>query len=342
MNFLKENKAQSILRNTKLAADLTKLYIEGVPLDSWAGLVKLSRTGKANEYLEVGGVINGTYTVDGVTYDYPWIVMDFRDVELEDGSKYKNVPIIQAQYPGHEKVIFDEKEYYEATEITALPNWCYVAIDNKKPVILDLSVGSIIPYSEHEKIYKTEWNSINAVVVGENNWARSYCRQYMNNTGIGWARKTHETDILPSNAETKIGMLSYLPENMTEVLHPIKIKTKASNYMGNNINITYDKFWLASLSEMNFFSKTYISSDDGSPWDYYKDITNSETSINISKNNEYMKRYSVNFRDVPQAWWVRSTVLISYGQMYIDEQGSTNVFNTPNLENAVLPCCAII
>lgn len=70
-------------------------------LNSWDGLVELSKSGYADKVLDVGGTISGTYTADGVTYDYPWIIMDFRTVELENGTTYDNVPILQSQYSTH-------------------------------------------------------------------------------------------------------------------------------------------------------------------------------------------------------------------------------------------------
>lgn len=81
----------------------TSTWHEGsVDLTSWNDLVLIGRSGNAPAYMEIGGTISGTYTLlDGTTYDYPWIIVDFQTVELEDGSTYDNVPILEAKYTGH-------------------------------------------------------------------------------------------------------------------------------------------------------------------------------------------------------------------------------------------------
>lgn len=85
-------------------SDPTQTHYDDVELNTWEDLVMIGRSGSAPHYLEIGGTINGTYTVNGTTYDYPWTIVDFRTVELENGSTYDNVPILEAKYTGHASV----------------------------------------------------------------------------------------------------------------------------------------------------------------------------------------------------------------------------------------------
>lgn len=310
-------------------------------LSTWASLFKLSRMGIAKRYLKIGDVIQApsTYTVGANTYACPWLVMDFRTVETEDGTAYQNVPIIQMQCTTHENCEFDPAEKTEATEETAQDGYYYVGFNGTNYTVLSLSTGATIPYGDYTTVYKTLWNSKNAVQYGLNNWKLSWARQYLNHSGTGWAEKQHSCDVLPSNASNITGFMSYMPQELVSELHPIKVVTKQSNYVGAGTDTTYDRFWLASISEMNMKNGN-ASVDDGEPWGYYKTLFDSTEKVNTGKH-DVMKRYSVSNTTSAQGWWCRSAYLGSMYEWLVSYSGNVDYYR-PTYSIRLLPACALV
>lgn len=240
---------------------------------SWAQLVALGRSGNASNVLNVGDEIPGTYTLNGVDLDYPWIVMDFLTVELENGDTFNNVPIMQAKYLAHETVQFDPKEEFIATEETAQSGYYYIGNSGSSYTKLTLSTGNTIPYENYTNVYKTRWNSQYPAQYGEPCWARSNLRQYLNSSGTNYWVAQHDCDVAPTTIRT--GFKSYMPAAMLAALHPIKIQTKRNSYMGGTTDTTYDLFWIAGRTQRNFQN----SNNDGAAWQYYKDLLNSDTLV---------------------------------------------------------------
>lgn len=131
-------------------------------------------------------------------------------------------------YCNHENVVFDQPELVEPTEETALADLYYFGKTGNTWTSLNLSEGDTIPYGDYDNIYVSPWNSQNAIRYGNSTWAYSWARQYLNHKGPGseWAVKQHDYDILPTNAETVDGFLTYLEDEMTSQLHPIKLQTR--------------------------------------------------------------------------------------------------------------------
>lgn len=321
-------------------SDPTQTHYDDVELNTWEDLVMIGRSGSAPHYLEIGGIINGTYTLtNGTTYDYPWIIVDFQTVELEDGSTYDNVPILQAQYTGHEAVQFDAPEETIATETTAQAGYYYVGCSGSTYTLLSLSTGDTIPYSDYTTaVYKTLWNNKNSVQYGNNAWALSGLRQYLNNSGTGWWTAQHDCDVAPSISLN--GFMTYMPSEMANALTPIKRTTTRANYMSNVVDTTYDKFWIASCSEMNIATSSNIA-NDGSPWAYYKQILDSDTPVSIG-TYAAMIRYSCSATTSAQYWWSRSASLSGNTERYIYSSGSLINGTSPYGSCRVLPCTALV
>jgi len=111
VDFITESRAQSMLSDLQALKIYTDLWFAKDNMNTWEWLVYASRKGYADKILTVGQEIPSTYTLtDGTVYDYPWIVMDFQTVELQDGSTFNNIPILQAKYTNHEDVVFDAAE----------------------------------------------------------------------------------------------------------------------------------------------------------------------------------------------------------------------------------------
>ena len=339
IDFMTEATAQDILGNLRLANAYTKIYLEGLEIESWAALVEIAKSGKANTIMSVGDTITSTYTVGANEYTNTWLVLGFRDVELENGDEYENVPIIGMQYTTHENCVFDAKEETEATEETAQEGFYYCGYDGTNYTMLNLSTGDAIPYGSYTKVYKTLWNSASPIRYGLNNWKYSFARQYLNNSGTGWATPQHACDVLPANAASMTGFKSFMPADMIAALHPIKITTKQCNYMGSGLDTTYDMFWLLSISEMNMKNGN-ASPDDGEPLAYYKELSESETKKDTGTYS-WMIRYAVNATTSAQHWWTRSANLGHMNEWNVYSSGYVHNSN-PYLGYRLLPACALI
>lgn len=309
--------------------------------DTWEKMVQVAKTGRANEYFNVGDVINDTYTIGTTEYANPWIVADFQTVELEDGTTYDNVPILLMEYLTHDTVIFDAPKQTEATEETATAGHYYYGYVAKGTVYtaLNLSVGDTIPYGDYDKVFVTLWNSVNAIRYGTNSWKYSCARQYLNSSGTGWWQPTHECDVMPSGYDTKVGFQSFISSDLVNAIHPIKITTKESNYMGGGIDYTYDKFWMPSHHEMNV-KNANISTVDGTPFQYYKELLESEETV-ASETYEVLKKYQVNATTSAQWYWVRSAWLGGYYEGSVYSSGAVQG-NRPYGAYRLAVACAII
>ena len=341
IDFITEGGAQALLDNIKDVTKWTRLWLgqgwEGDP--DWPLFVQLCRKGVGPKLFKIGDEIPSTYTLtNGTVYDYPWIVVDFQTVELENGVKYDNIPILQAKYTNHEQVQFDCYERVVATEETAQDGYYYIGYTSSYTA-LNLSTGDTIPYEDYTTIYKSLWNSVYPAGYGNSAWALSYLRQYLNNSGTGYWTAQHACDSAPTTQRT--GFLTYMPAEMVNALTPIKRTTTRANYMSNVVDTTYDKFWIASHSEMNFATSSSIA-NDGSPWAYYKQILNSDTPVSTG-TYAAMIRYACNVTTSANNWWSRSANLSGFTERLILSSGltSSNSYNPVN-SNYVLPCTALV
>ena len=148
-----------------------------------------------------------------------------------------------------------------------------------------------------------------------NRWKYSNLRQWLNSSGANWFSPAYDTDVLITfdnpmdyislmrNSDST-GFLSCLPEDLVEVIQPIKIQTQAF-FNENNfdesieepdiindvyVDITYDKFFIPSLEEMNikpsdndgYSSGTKLYANDGvegTAWEYYINKFGSQSRI---------------------------------------------------------------
>lgn len=309
--------------------------------DTWAKMVQVSRDGAARDFFQVGDVINDTYTIGITEYTNPWIVADFQTVELQDGTTYDDVPILLMEYLPHDSVVFDTPEQTEATGETATAGHYYYGYTAEGTVYtaLNLNVGDTIPYGDYDKVFVTLWNSVNAIRYGTNSWKYSCARQYLNNSGTGWWQPTHECDVMPSGYDTKLGFQSYISSDLVNAIHSIKITTKESNYMGGGIDYTYDKFWMPSHNEMNLKNGN-ISTVDGTPFQYYKELLESEETV-ASGTYKVLKKYLVNNTTSAQWYWVRSAWLGYQNEGGVYYAGGAG-HGTPGNAHRPAVACAII
>ena len=129
-----------------------------------------------------------------------------------------------------------------------------------------------------------------------NRWKYSQLRKWLNSSGDDWFSSSYAADILSphENSYTDSGVkgfLSCLPSAIVEAMLPVKVVTQAffddynqdsaiddPDYIdGHDVDVTYDKVFIPSLSEMGF---TYSDEEflpnnslEGTVWDYYSNFT---------------------------------------------------------------------
>ena len=142
-------------------------------------------------------------------------------------------------------------------------------------------------------------NSMQEAGYGWNRWKYSAARQWLNSTqpkGKWWA-KQDDWDIAPAQLAQKDGFLCGMPAEMLAVLKTVKVTTLANTVNDGGVtDITYDKVFLASMSQMN----ANMSKEEGAVHEYWQRRTKSKTPIEPWKQYPFMIRYSAANHTSPQ------------------------------------------
>lgn len=148
-------------------------------------------------------------------------------------------------------------------------------------------------------------NSMQEAGYGWNRWKYSAARQWLNSTqpkGKWWA-KQDDWDIAPAQLAQKDGFLCGMPAEMLAVLKTVKVTTLANTVNDGGVtDITYDKVFLASMSQMN----VNMSKEEGAVHEYWQRRTKSKTPIEPWKKYPFMIRYSAANHTSPQHVFSRS------------------------------------
>lgn len=148
-------------------------------------------------------------------------------------------------------------------------------------------------------------NSMQEAGYGWNRWKYSAARQWLNSTqpkGKWWA-KQDDWDIAPAQLAQKDGFLCGMPAEMLAVLKTVKVTTLANTVNDGGVtDITYDKVFLASMSQMN----VNMSKEEGAVHEYWQRRTKSKTPIEPWKKYPFMIRYSAANHTSPQYVFSRS------------------------------------
>lgn len=164
-------------------------------------------------------------------------------------------------------------------------------------------------------------NSMQEAGYGWNRWKYSATRQWLNSTqpkGKWWA-KQDDWDIAPAQLAQKDGFLCGMPAEMLAVLKTVKVTTLANTVNDGGVtDITYDKVFLASMSQMN----VNMSKEEGVVHEYWQRRTKSKTPIEPWKKYPFMIRYSAANHTSPQYVFSRSANRGSaYYVMYVYADG---------------------
>lgn len=169
-------------------------------------------------------------------------------------------------------------------------------------------------------------NSMQESAYGWNRWKYSAARQWLNSTQPKgkWWTKQDDWDIAPSQLATKDGFLCGMPADMLAALKTVKVTTLANTVNDGGVtDITYDRVFLASMSQMN----VNMSKEEGAVHEYWQRRTNSKTPIEPWKTYPIMIRYSAANHTSPQGVFSRSASRgNAYYVMYVSTSG--NVIST--------------
>jgi hypothetical protein len=185
----------------------------------------------------------------------------------------------------------------------------------------------------------TNLNFIGNARFGNNNYSESAIRQFLNSdksTGYVWKSQSI-FDRPPSwNADTA-GFMKDIDNDFLAVVgtsnkSTISIDDTASEASSVTLN---DKFFLLSRSEV--YGGNEISTvDDGSPYPYYSDYSDSSTAGIGSDTNRVKYR-----NGIAQVWWLRTPILSSKNVRLVNASGRvTN--SVANSKYGVVPACCII
>lgn len=148
-------------------------------------------------------------------------------------------------------------------------------------------------------------NSMQEAGYGWNRWKYSAARQWLNSDQPKgkWWTKQDDWDVAPSQLATKDGFLCGMPAEMLAVLKTVKVTTLANTVNDGGVtDITYDKVFLASMSQMN----VDMSKEEGAVHEYWQRRTKSKTPIEPWKRYPFMIRYSAANHTSPQYVFSRS------------------------------------
>ena len=167
-------------------------------------------------------------------------------------------------------------------------------------------------------------NSMQEAAYGWNRWKYSAARQWLNSEqpkGKWWV-KQDEWDVAPSQLATKDGFLRGMPAEMLKVLKKIKVVTLANTVQDGGVtDITYDRVFLASMSQMN----VNMSKEEGTVHEYWKRRTESAKAIEPWKTYPNMIRYSAANHTSPQYVFSRSSLRgFACGVMNVYTSGNVN------------------
>lgn len=193
-------------------------------------------------------------------------------------------------------------------------------------------------------------NHCECCYYGDNNWATSDLRQWLNSEGLNWWKQQTRYHRKP-NIATKIqGYLTGLDEDIKKNIVLTKNQTIGNNQKYPNQKfVTYDKIFLHSFNQNNIttdFSSQY--DNEGERWEYYKKLAEGISNLNGSGMfkiwNTYtvLIRYAINAPTTAQYVFSRSANLdTAYIVHSVTSSGNCNGTARAHTGSRCLPACCI-
>lgn len=152
-------------------------------------------------------------------------------------------------------------------------------------------------------------NGIQQMAYGDNRYATSAMRQYLNSDkpkGVWWTAQT-KWDIAPDQLSQIDGYLCGMDPELLAVLKPVKVVTYCNTVTATGQkqikDITYDKVSLISLEQM------YINpqiAGEGEAHEYYKELNGTSTKFQQWQTYEILKTFAIENHTSPQYVRLRS------------------------------------
>lgn len=320
----------------------------------YADIQKIVKSGFAKEFFDLGDEIMTTYTAtDGTEYDFPWRIVDFRDVYWENDPNPHPGMVLMSKYVTAETIAYDapEMNVCEPTETIAVEGWYYYGTNGsvRQIVSLNLSPGDNIPHDEYNTIYKNGVNerhitTSNVLENGFSNYSMSAVRQWLNSDNVAgeWWTPQHLGDGAPDNADTINGFLCGFENDFLDTILPVRISTYNTFEPKEIAQHTYDKFFIPSLVELYIYNNnSYFEPSDNSYFEYWKN----EIGTAYPGIGDTTKRKLYKLTDKTSEVQYIYTRSYSYGLickvqfLYIND-GFVALTNCKN-KQCVLPCCVI-
>ena len=171
-------------------------------------------------------------------------------------------------------------------------------------------------------------NGIQQMAYGDNRYATSAIRQYLNSDkpkGEWWTAQT-KWDIAPDQLSQIDGYLCGMDPELLAVLQPVKVVTYCNTVTATGQkqvkDITYDKVTLISLEQM------YINpqiAGEGEVHEYYKELNGTSTKFQQWQTYEILKTFAVENHTSPQYVRLRSAHRNNaYSAWYVYSSGTVN------------------
>lgn len=171
-------------------------------------------------------------------------------------------------------------------------------------------------------------NGIQQMAYGDNRYATSAIRQYLNSDkpkGEWWTAQT-KWDIAPDQLSQIDGYLCGMDPELLAVLKPVKVVTYCNTVTATGQkqvkDITYDKVTLISLEQMYIEPQ---AAGEGEAHEYYKELNGTAKKFQWWQTYEILKTFAVENPTSPQYVRLRSAYRdIAYDTWYVNSSGRVN------------------
>lgn len=171
-------------------------------------------------------------------------------------------------------------------------------------------------------------NGIQQMAYGDNRYATSAIRQYLNSDkpkGEWWTAQT-KWDIAPDQLSQIDGYLCGMDPELLSVLKPVKVVTYCNTVTATGQkqvkDITYDKVTLISLEQMYIEPQ---AAGEGEAHEYYKELNGTAKKFQWWQTYEILKTFAVENPTSPQYVRLRSAYRLgAYGTWRVTSSGSVS------------------
>lgn len=274
-------------RNERILA-FARAYAE----TTWDAIQLAVKTGEAPKLYPIGTEFVTSYTLDGVEYEMPWIVVAHQTVIKADGVEHPGM-VIQSKYATIEDIQFDAPEREESTEATAQEGLYYCGEKDGTFTMLNLATGDAVPYSSYDHVYHSIVNHKDAYQYGYNRYSHSAQRQWLNSdAGKGeWWTAQHIGDTAPNQLARRAGFMAGLATDFLSVVDPVQIRVATNTVTDGGVTDTMlDRFFLPSIEE--YYGVPQAAGVEGPYWPYWQEITGLDAPSNAANDGRKIPRLS--------------------------------------------------